>query len=305
MVVAVVLALLLPRLSRRRTDLIVALTPVAAGLSHLAYVVKVGGDYMHARMLLPALFLGLLPILVVPLSRTAGVATLVVALWAATSAGSWRYPPTDGSWRPIDDERAYYVVWTGQAHPTDSATYERQLRSLKDAVMTEVDSGRSSLIYHGFGPGNDILTTPLRTDLPEKVVVVGVYLGTVGMLAPTDAGIADFWGLANPVGARFDFPTGKPGHSKPLSNVWLLADYADPAAPVQPPGNFVLPDDVTPAQVAAARHALSCGDLAEIQRSTREPMSFGRFWHNLVGAWHRTSVMVPPDPFDAERKFCG
>ncbi|HEY3652164.1 MAG TPA: hypothetical protein VGL33_29620 [Streptosporangiaceae bacterium] len=133
-----------------------------------------------------------------------------------------------------------------------------------------------------------ILTTPLRAGVPEQMMVVGVYLGTAGMLAPEQVGIVDFWGLANP-----------------LSNAWLLADYADPAAPVQPPGNFAIKNDVTPAAVAAARHALSCGGLAEIQRSAREPLSFGRFWRNLTGAWHRTQATVPPDPFEAERKFCG
>ncbi|HEY3652161.1 MAG TPA: hypothetical protein VGL33_29605 [Streptosporangiaceae bacterium] len=146
--------------------------------------------------------------------------------------------------------------------------------------------GQRSLIYQGVD--NRILTTPLRAGVPEQVMVVGVYLGTAGMLAPEQVGIVDFWGLANP-----------------LSNAWLLADYADPAAPVQPPGNFAIKNDVTPAAVPAARHALSCGDLAEIQRSAREPLSFGRFWRNLTGAWHRTQVTVPPDPFEAERKFCG
>jgi arabinofuranosyltransferase len=169
---------------------------------------------------------------------------------------------------------------------------------LQDAVRAA--SGQRSLIYQGVD--NRTLTTPLRAGVPEQVMVVGVYLGTAGMLVPEQVGIVDFWGLANPVGARLDFPTRKPGHSKPLSNAWLLADYADPAAPVQPPGNFAIKNDVTP---AAARHALSCGDLAEIQRSAREPLSFGRFWRNLTSAWHRTQVTVPPDPFEAERKFCG
>jgi arabinofuranosyltransferase len=201
----------------------------------------------------------------------------------------------------IDDERAYYVGWTGSSAPTNSAAYVQRLQRLADVVMAETGSGRRSLIYHGVGPGNDIIITPSRTG----TVVVGVYLGTVGALAPTGVGIVDFWGLANPIGARFDFPTGKPGHSKPLGNAWLLADYAAPEAPVHPSGNFAVPGTVTPEQVTAARHALSCGDLAEIRRSTREPLTFKRFWDNLTGAWHRTRVTIPPDPFAAERKFCG
>ncbi len=66
-----------------------------------------------------------------------------------------------------------------------------------------------------------------------------------------------------------------------------------------------MPGAVTPEQVAAARHALGCGDLAEIRRSTRDPLTFQRFWDNLTGAWHRTGVTVPADPSAAERKFCG
>ncbi|WP_218156778.1 hypothetical protein [Amycolatopsis saalfeldensis] len=298
---ATVLPVVLFRRLPARRDLVVAFAPVAAGLLHLVYVVKVGGDYMHARMLLPALFLLLLPILVIPRSRRLGAVTMVIALWAALSAGFLRYPAPDGSVRPIDDERAYYAAWTGRPNPTDSGDYVPKLQGLGNAVRAA--SGQRSLIYQGVD--NRILTTPLRAGLPEQVMVVGVYLGTAGMLAPEQVGIVDFWGLANPIGARLDFPTRKPGHSKPLSNAWLLADYADPAAPVLPPGNFAIKSDVTPAEVAAARHALSCGDLAEIQRSAREPMSFGRFWRNLTGAWHRTQVTVPPDPFEAERKFCG
>jgi arabinofuranosyltransferase len=145
----------------------------------------------------------------------------------------------------------------------------------------------------------------LRADLPGRAAVLGVYLGTVGMLAPADVGIVDFWGLSNPIGARLAFPEGKPGHSKPLSNAWLVAGHAAPEAPVSPAGNFAFRDEVTPAQVAAARHALDCGDLAEIRHSTREPLTFKRFWDNVTGAWHRTQVTIPPDPFEAERKFCG
>lgn len=301
-VVIVVFAGLLRRLRGNRADLVVTLAPVVAGLLHLGYVVKVGGDYMHARMVLPALFLVLLPVLVIPRSKTAGV---VVAAWALLCAGFARYPAADGSVRGIDDERAYYVAWTGSSAPTDSAAFVQKLQRVKDVVTAESGSGRRSLIYHGSGPGNDIISTPARTDATEKVMVIGVYLGTVGVLAPTGVGIVDFWGLANPVGARFEFPTVKPGHSKPLGNAWLLADYAAPEAPANSSGNFAVPGTVTPEQVTAARHALSCGDLAEIQRSTRAPLTFKRFWDNLTGAWHRTRVTVPVDPFEAERKFCG
>ncbi|WP_328614067.1 hypothetical protein OHS18_38325 [Amycolatopsis sp. NBC_00355] len=114
--------------------------------------------------------------------------TLVVVVWAPLCAGPARYreaPPAAGS---IDDERAYYQAWTGREHPTDAADFTPRQRNLQDAVT----SGRRVLIYQG--PHDEIITAPLRADLPGKAAVLGVYLGTVGMLAPVDVGIVDFWG---------------------------------------------------------------------------------------------------------------
>ncbi|MER6764763.1 MULTISPECIES: hypothetical protein [Amycolatopsis] len=293
----VLCTVLLAGVLRRRTDLVVTLTPVVAGLLSLGYLLKVGGDYMHARMALPIFFLLMLPVLVVPASKNTRVAAVVLLAWAVLCGSLGQFVPRNGEL--IDDERGYYHAWTGQAWPTESADFTWKLEYLRNAARPRM------LTYEGPGPQARILTVPLRADVPSKSVIIGVYLGTTGVMSPVDAGVVDFWGLANPIGARFEFPTVKPGHSKPLSNAWLLADYADPSAPVPSPGNFAVRADVTADQVAAARHALSCGELAEIQRSVREPMSPGRFWANLTGAVHRTGVTVPPDPFAAERTFCG
>ncbi|MGW7533143.1 hypothetical protein [Amycolatopsis sp. NPDC054798] len=293
----VLLAGALRRIKSNRTDLIVTLTPVVAGVLSLGYLLKVGGDYMHARMALPIFFLLMLPVLVLPAAKSTRATGVVLLAWAVLCASVGQFVPQNS--KLIDDERGYYHAWTGQTYPTESADFTPRMKYLKDAASP------GALIYEGPGPQQQILAARLRPDVPSKTMLVGIYLGTVGVMSPVDVGVVDFWGLANPIGARFEFPTVKPGHSKPLSNAWLLADYADPSAPVLSPGNFAMRADVTAEQVAAARHALSCGDLAEIQRSTREPMSWGRFWDNLAGAVHRTGVTVPPDPFAAERTFCG
>ncbi|SFO53238.1 ArnT family glycosyltransferase [Amycolatopsis rubida] len=282
-------------LRRHSTDRIVTLTPVVAGVLSLGYLLKVGGDYMHARMVLPIFFLLMLPVLVLPAAKNTRVIGTVLLAWAVLCASIGQFVPRDS--RLVDDERGYYHAWTGKMYPTESADFTPKMTYLKDAA-------RPDTLTYG-DPRERVLTARLRADVPSRSMIIGVYLGTVGVLSPVDVGVVDFWGLANPIGARFEFPTVKPGHSKPLSNAWLLADYADPSAPVLSPGNFVLRADITADQVAAARHALSCGDLAEIQRSTREPLSPGRFWANLTGAVHRTGVTVPPDPFVAERTFCG
>ncbi|MGW1993740.1 hypothetical protein [Embleya sp. NPDC001921] len=287
----------------RRGDTIVVLAPPAAAAILFGYVVKVGGDYMHARMLVPILFLLLLPVAVLPLSRAVAAPALALAVWSAISGILLRYSPSPTSM--VGDERAFYARFTGSSHPTSARDFLRTHPLTKAAVQAELASGRRSLIYYGPRLEGDIITVPLREDIPARVAVIGVYLGTAGALSPADVRLVDYWGLVNPIGARFELPVTKPGHSKPLSNAWLLAAYADPAAPVNPAGNFARPEPVTPEQVTAARHALGCGELAELAASTRAPMTAGRFLDNLEGSWRRTHLTIPADPFEAERRFCG
>ncbi|MGY2063400.1 hypothetical protein ACW9HQ_51620, partial [Nocardia gipuzkoensis] len=80
-----------------------------------------------------------------------------------------------------------------------------------------------------------------------------------------------------------------------------LAQYADPSL------TETLDDGrgATPAQVRAARHALSCGRIGDLVAAVTQPMSPSRFWRNLTGAPSRTTLRIPQDPFVAERRFCG
>ena len=152
-----------------------------------------------------------------------------------------------------------------------------------------------------YGP-NDSLTVPARSDAGVSVAMTGGFLGVTGAVVPLDYRIVDVFGLAYPLDAHFELvERGPPGHEKQLPHVWLLADYADPAE-VPPQG--VGPDGATPAAVAAARHALTCGELHELQMSVRGPMSWRRFQQNLTGALRRTLLRIPPDPFAAEERFC-
>lgn len=55
----------------------------------------------------------------------------------------------------------------------------------------------------------------------------------------------------------------------------------------------------------AARQALGCGQLKELMDSVDQPMTFGRFFDNLIGAVSRTSLRIPADPIAAAKRFCG
>jgi arabinofuranosyltransferase len=137
-----------------------------------------------------------------------------------------------------------------------------------------------------------------------RVSVPGWYLGVTGEAVPLDERIVEMWGLANTIGAHLEYPDDWkkkwPGHRKLIDDVWLLALETDPRLTEPPPGSI----GVTAAGLAAARHALSCGDLKELLDSTREPLTWKRFWRNLTGAPARTALRIPRDPFAAEKRFC-
>ena len=84
------LALYLRREHRNRTMLVVGAFLVG-GLLLAVYIVRVGGDFMHARLLLPALFTLLAPVAVVPATKKFALAALVVP-WAFVVIVALRFP---------------------------------------------------------------------------------------------------------------------------------------------------------------------------------------------------------------------
>lgn len=278
--------------ARRERLSLIALAPVITGALLFIYVVRLGGDFMHGRMLLPPVFLMLLPILVVPASRLSLGVTAVMLVWA-TYIGTTRNKPHESMATQdyVEDERNGYSRWTGRNHPTDPAIFARSERHAAFAFYRSYWTGGRALV-HGDEPDLP-LTAGSQFDRP---VYVDGRLGTGGVVVPLDATVADTLGLANPLGARIT-PTnpGFSGHEKPLPAAWLLAEFASPDTTWR----WAKPDDV-----AAARHAMTCGALAELLESTRAPMSGRRFWNNLVGAFARTRLVIPADPRDAEQKFC-
>ena len=127
-----------------------------------------------------------------------------------------------------------------------------------------------------------------------------VVLGLNGSVVPLDGAALDPIGLAYPVAAHSErVEGGRVGHDKRLPAAWLAADRGVRAGPGD------LPSWTDPAQVDAARRALRCGALAELNAAAREPLTPDRFLRNVSGAWERTSFRFPNDPVRAERELCG
>ena len=260
---------------KTRTTTILLATPVTAGLLLGLYVVKVGGDFMHARMVLPVLFLLVLPVLVVPVTAVLMPAVTATAVWAAYCGSTYSVHFYDQKHAVSEDERVGYQQWTGRPNPDTSAAYTNRERGIGEAIASWTAHGRRVLTSEG---GIDV---PLDPSLPFSFAVAAGRLGAAGAETPLTDEVVDTLGLANPLGAHLTVTTpGRPGHEKELPWAWILADYGDPAVVES---QEVL-KGVSPQQVAAARRAMGCGALKELLDSTRQPMTFGRFWSNLTGS---------------------
>ena len=98
---------------------------LSAALLHALYIIAIGGDYMHGRLLLPAFFAVALPASVSVKTIAVTRRTLVVvginafaAAWAIVSVVAFRPPPNPKSYllSPISDFRA---ASHAKLHPTD------------------------------------------------------------------------------------------------------------------------------------------------------------------------------------------
>lgn len=290
---AILLAVLGGAFARRGLvgrDRIVVLAPVIAGLLLMLFVARVGGDFMHGRMLLGPTLLLLLPAMLLPLHVWTAPAIVALTAWALI-IGIWRNDNRNHCTSPVvNDERIGYTLFTRTRNPIDPYLFVRAMQPVSGMVNDVVSSGKPALVTEGG------VTLAINAAHATSVAFVVGRLGTGGTVAPLDGIVVDTLGLANPLGARITVTNpGITGHEKPLPWSWVIADFADPAAE---------PFATTAEQVAAARRAMKCGELAELLASVREPMSAGRFWSNLTGSFARTRLVIPSDPIDAEKKFC-
>ncbi len=309
---------------RERSVLVPAVAPVAAALLHALYVVRLGGDYMHARMLLPSVLGLLLPVAVVPLprGRWAAVAPVViVAGWALVCAIGLRAPSSPasppGDQRFLDQHRKrtpppghsnFVTLADYNPVPYSQPYVGRALRALSQG-------GRGALVVafvrrdvviegHRFPVRAPQAIPGVRPRPPRQHQVVAYTgsIGRVGYAAGDGVRIVDRLGLADPIGARLRLTGrrhGLAGHEKSLPVPWFLARYA-PAAPRRDGARGLASER----QVAAARRALACPPLRDVIAGVSRPLSAGRFLKNIGVAWRERSLRVAPDPVEAERELC-
>lgn len=296
-----------------RADAVRCAAVAGAGLLMALYVIAIGGDFMHARMLLPAMFTLLLPVMLAPAPvprRGGGLASVSLCLlvatagvWALGAGLRWRDPaplgiiPDSG----IANERGFWSVHTGQQNPDNATAYvltglgpANAAGSLEWTISRDARSGRAVLLYQ-VAQWTPYVSVPLsRSRYP--VAVTGYILGSWGAGTPLDGLVVDMHGLSYALGSHLvGDPNGRPGHAKWVTPAWVVAEYSDVT---QAPG-------IPAAQLAAARKALSCGPLAELDQATQGPLTAGRFASNFFHALTLTTFRLSPDPVSAEKELCG
>ena len=286
--------LLLTVVELRRTGDIdlgaVILAPVVGGALQALFVVRIGGDFMHGRMLLPCLMAVSIPFAAVAAARAFRLS--LVAPWALVCALCLRAPYAGIGPQGIADERAFYVASSGNAHPITLTAYANdplardgeQLRVAGDRPRPDGTVGLS------FDRWADV---PVTASIPASVVALRYSVGMVSYAAGPRAWIEEgSGGITNALNSHFRvLRRGRPGHEKWLVPEWFLARFSGspPASP----------------KVADAKAALGCGDLAELLRATEAPLTWGRFWRNVALAPRLNAFRFSPDPSAARAELCG
>jgi arabinofuranosyltransferase len=309
----------------RSTPVVTALF-VVVGVALALYSVRVGGDFMHGRVLLPPLFTLLLPLAVlpIPVGRQTGRdrqwrfvlpvligGWLVVMGWAVTvSIAQDPFPDKAESITSngIVDERAFYLQRTGHKHPLLARDYLDFPRMQE--LITQVRANMTGAVFLPVGGAQDRWDVvefdhPLPglqpfeiPDDPQKTVVF-LNLGMTSMNLPLDVKVYDTVGLATPLAAHTDrMVDGRIGHDKYLPLDWYLAD----AGVVENPNNY--PEWVDPDWIEQAKVALTCPATVELRKSYTDPLTLERRKENVINAFSYAQYRINRIPaYEVQR--CG
>jgi arabinofuranosyltransferase len=280
--------------ARGRTQpLLVAGAFVLGGLLQALYTIRVGGDFMHARLLLPSLFALVAPVAVVPLSKRYALSLLVVP-WVIAGLFFLR--------AQVDDQGAF-------------GTHLQNAVTLQDFGWQAGGPGRQW--FRGDGVYYTTAKLPAEPVGGRQVEIASYGLGILSYAMGPDTYVLDLLGLGDAFTSHLALSQdGLVGHEKPLPAPWIAARITKPDAALAVsdfpfPGTFGARPLDHPRGVPfeqrerIARAALECPGVRDFLRSYSGSLTLGRFFGNFVDAVHNTRLRIPPEPADAYEKFCG
>jgi len=283
-----------------RIGAVVLLAPLVGGLLSALYVVRVGGDFMHARMLLPGFFAVALTMWVKP-RRGLAAMTVVAAVgaWAVASVASFGYATRIGP-HGISNERNLYVWMAGVPNPVTLSDYGRVPWARSGAALGKMaaSSPGGTRLYLGtdIAPGPPVV---VDGGIEARVIIPLSNIGITGFAAGSNVYVFDQLSLANPIGSHFVVKVrGRPGHEKVVSRDWMAARFTAP-------GQAVPPGDYSAKGIAAARAALGCEPLRGYLQAIAAPMTPWRAITDIAHSWTWTTMHLDPDPGNARAQLCG
>ncbi len=304
-----------------RMGVLLLATPIVAGLADLLYVVYIGGDYMHARLLLPVFFAVFLPVFVTAAqARTLLIIPLIgIVVWAIVCAGWLRYVPGKGSLNPstifISNERNSWISATGNPHPITAADYSKALSgeagSLLRRAAADVPAGHQKLlvITNPYAPIKPSTAIPASSSLPFSLAVDVPAVGVIGYLAGPKVYIFDEYSLANPIGSHTTVVVhARPGHEKYIGPSWMVARFGVPGHQTAQSGTAgeTVPSGTPSSQsVDAAMRAISCDPLRSYLHAITAPLTWSRAFSNFGNSFSYTSMSFSANPMIAARQLCG
>ena len=284
------LVLQLRRRAERRGMLVIAAF-VIGGIVQGLYIIRVGGDFMHARLLLPALFLVVAPVAAVPLTR-GFLRALLVTPWVLVALVGLR---------SVDD----------------------QPRALGPNTTNAI-----TLEDFGLGPGgpqrawfSDPGVYYVETRLPclprRPTTAVATYgVGVTSYALGPNTYVLDLLGLGDAFTSHLKLARrGTVAHEKPLPIPWIAARLTRPEVQlhdqdfVGPARLFALPLDDPRGEpfakrVEDARRVLHCPRMVEFLRTYEGPLGPGRFVGNLGDSFLNFGFRIPPEPRKARAALC-
>lgn len=280
--------------TQSRTDIRtpVVLATLVAAIAHVSYVVYVGGDFMHGRLLLPGLFALTMPVAMLPLTKKYAALFAPVLVWAIACGTTLR---TQGPIGDIADERAFYVGVAKHDHPVTTDDFEKSSLYAEGLSMRRMAQAGDDAVY-------DITEAGFREVAPSsnigRPVVAPGSIGVVGYVAGPDVYVLDRLGLTDVVGARLQVDHSRRiGHQKSLPAEWIVARFV--------PADSDFRDDISREGVAAARDALNCAPMKAVVQGTSGRLNLREIRENLAGSISRSRLRFPSDPAAAERQLCG
>ncbi|WP_283235444.1 flagellar motor control protein ZomB [Rhodococcus sp. Q] len=304
-------------LARLHTPAAVIALFVGTGILLGIYSVRVGGDFMHGRVLLPVLFCLILPIAVLPVRvprrdqwgstpatavfAAGSLAWVAVVVWAIVASTAQGMP--NGTFvgkSGIVDERNFYMLGTGNDHPIRAEDYldYPRMRAMVETINNSPDGGL--LLPAAYYTYWDLVPPPLP--IPEGGAGHTVYflnLGMTSMNVGLDVKVIDQMGLAYPLAAHTErLGDGRIGHDKALYPDWVVADTGmvdqHPWMPWYLDENWV----------AQAQVALTCPDTQELLASSRGELTRQLFIRNFKRAFHYAGYRIDRVPaYEIQR--CG